>query len=204
MLKNLIVATLLATTAAAASSQTAPPASPTAPAAAASPAKKELVNRVLEIQRTAIEGMGRAMAEQPAAMLMQQAGQVLQQRVAAERREIVGREIEADVRKYVDETVPLMRDLAMKLAPGTIGAQLEEKMDEAELRQLLAALESPAFRKFQSLSTESQRVFTNKLMTEARPVLEPRARQMEQTVGRRLGLTNPGAGASGPAAAPKK
>ncbi len=198
MLKNLIVAALLATTSAATLAQTPASTSP------ASPVKKELVNRVLEIQRSAIEGMGRAMAEQPAAMLMQQAGPVLQQRVAAERREIVGREIEADVRKYVDETVPLMRDLAMKLAPGTIGAQLEEKMDEAELRQLLAALESPAFKKFQSLSTESQRAFANKLMTEARPVLEPRARQMEQTVGRRLGLTNPGAAASGPAAAPKK
>ena len=42
--------------------------------------------------------------------MMQQAGQALQQRVPADKREAVGQEIEADVRKYVDETYPMVRD----------------------------------------------------------------------------------------------
>jgi hypothetical protein len=45
------------------------------------------------------------MAQQPAAMMMQQAAPVLQ-RLPAERREAVARDIEADVRKYTEEAVP--------------------------------------------------------------------------------------------------
>ena len=202
MLKNLIVAALLAATAAAASSQTAPPASPTAPAAAASPAKKELVNRVLEIQRTAIEGMGRAMAEQPAAMLMQQAGQVLQQRVAAERREIVGREIEADVRKYVDESVPLVRDRAIKLAPTTLGVAIEEKFSEDELKQLIAWFDSPVNKKYQQFGAEMQNSFNEKLVADVRPTIEPKLQALEQQVRTSISsAVTASAGASAPAAA---
>ncbi len=171
--------------------------------AGTSAAKKELIARVLELQRPAVEAMGRGMAEQPAQQMMQQAGPILQQRVPAERREIVAREIEADVRKYVDEAVPLMRDLAVKLAPSTIGVVLDERMDEAELRQLIAALEAPAFRKFQQVSGEGQRAFMPKLMAEARPALEPKARAMDAAVAKRLGITPPpAASAPGPAAAP--
>ncbi len=169
--------------------------------ATASPTKKELIARVLELQRPALEAMGKALAEQPAQMMMQQAGPILQQRIAADKREVVAREIEADVRKYVDEAVPIVRDLAVKLAPSTLGVVLDERMDEAELRQLIAALEAPAFRKFQTVSGEGQRVFTPKLVAEARTVLESKARAMDQAVAKRLGITPPGA-ASAPAAAP--
>ncbi len=173
------------------------------------PAKKELIARVLELQRPALETLGRNIAEQPAAQMMQQAAPILQQRVAADRREIVAREIEADVRKYIDEAVPLVRDLAIKVAPSTLGVALDERMDEAELRQLIAALEAPAFRKFQQVSGEGQRTFMPKLVAEARPLLEPKARAMDQAVAKRLGIAPPSAAsgtvpATPPAASPKK
>lgn len=166
--------------------------------ATASPAKKELIARVLELQRPALEAMGRALAEQPAQMMMQQAGPILQQRIAADKREVVAREIEADIRKYVDEAVPIVRDMAVKLAPSTLGVVLDERMDEAELRQLITALEAPAFRKFQTVSAEGQRAFTPQLVSEARSALESRARAMDQAVAKRLGISPPGA-ASAPA-----
>lgn len=161
--------------------------------ATASPAKKELIARVLELQRPALEAMGRALAEQPAQMMMQQAAPILQQRVAADKREVVAREIEADVRKYVDEAVPIVREMAIRLAPSTLGVVLDERMDEAELRQLITALEAPAFRKFQTVSAEGQRAFTPKLVNEARSALEPKARAMDQAVAKRLGIPPPGA-----------
>jgi len=174
-----------------------------AQSASTSPAKKELIARVLELQRPALEGLGRALAEQPAGQMMQQVAPILQQRVPAERREIVAREIEADVRKYIDEAVPILRDMAVRLAPSTLGVVLDERMDEAELRQLIAALEAPAFRKFQQVSGEGQRVFMPKLAAEARPALEPKARAMDQAVAKRLGITQPPA-ASAPAPASNK
>ncbi len=174
-----------------------------AQSASTSPAKKELIARVLELQRPALEGLGRALAEQPAGQMMQQVAPILQQRVPAERREIVAREIEADVRKYIDEAVPIVRDMAVRLAPSTLGVVLDERMDEAELRQLIAALEAPAFRKFQQVSGEGQRVFMPKLAAEARPALEAKARAMDQAVAKRLGITQPPA-ASAPAPASNK
>ena len=128
-----------------------------AQAAASSPAKKELVARVLTLQMPAIEGMARVLAEQPAAQMMQQANMVLQNRIAPEKREAMGKEIQADLKKYVDEAVPLVRDRALKLAPSTVGALLEEKFTEDELKQLLAIIESPINKKFQQLGGAMQK-----------------------------------------------
>jgi hypothetical protein len=165
----------------------------------ASPAKKELIARVLELQRPAIEAIARSMAEQPAAQVMQQAAPFLQQRVAADKREVLAREIEADIRKYIEEVGPLARDKAIKLAPSTLGVTLDERMDESELRQLVAALETPAFRKFEQISGDAQRSFVPKLVGELRPTLEPKIRAMNETVAKRLGITPPASAASTPA-----
>ena len=195
MFKTLMIATLCAATTGAAFAQAAAP----APAG-----KKELVAKMLELQRPGLERLGQNMAEQPAMQLMQQAGVVLQQQPAGEKRDTTAREIEADLRKYAEETVPVVRAMAVKMAPSTFGAMMEEKMDESELRQVLAVLESPAFRKYLQLEAEAQRTMTPKLIAEARPYLEPKLRALDQTVGRRLGIKAPTAPASGPAPTGKK
>jgi uncharacterized protein len=169
----------------------------TAAALPSSPAKKELVTKVLDLQRPGIEAMGRSLAEQPAMQMMQQAGAALQ-RVPADKREVVAREIEADVRKYVEEAGPIVRDRAVKLAPSTIGQVLEDNFTEDELKQVLALLESPVNRKFQSLAPAMQKAITEKLVAETRASVEPKMRALEQTVARRLGVTPAAATASSP------
>ena len=164
--------------------------------AQATAAEKELVAKVLKLQQPGIEAMARGMAEQPAMQMMQQAGAALQ-RLPAERREAVARDIEADVRKYAEETVPLVRERANKLTPSTIGALLEERFTEDELRQVIAILESPVNRKFQSMAPDMQRAIGEKLIAEVRPLVEPKLRALDQSMGKRLGLTPP-AGASAP------
>jgi len=153
-----------------------------------SPAKKELVARLLTLQQPAIEGMARALAEQPAAQMMQQAGMALQTRIAPDKREAVGKDIQADLKKYVDEAVPLVRDRALKLAPSTIGALLEEKFTEDELKQLLAIIESPINKKFQQLGGDMQKALTEKLVADTRGLIEPKIRALDQSVGKHLGL----------------
>ena len=174
----------------------APAASPTP----ASPAKKELAARVLALMKPAVETLGLQLAQQPALQIQQRAGLALQG-VAAERREVLGREIEADLRKYFEETGPLVRDRAVKLAPTTIAPMLEDRFSEDELRQIIAMLESPLNRRFQQTFPEMQRVLAEKLVAEMRGDIETRARALEQTVGKRLNPTAPAA-AAGPAAAP--
>jgi len=163
--------------------------------------KKELVERVLQLQQPGIEAMARGLAEQPAMQLMQQAGQALQ-RLPAERREAVARDIEADLRKYAEEAVPIVSARATKLAPGTIGPLLEERFSEDELRQVIAMLESPVIRKFQGMAGEMQKALTEKLVGETKADIEPKVRAMQQTVAKRLGL--PAQPASAPAAPAKK
>lgn len=151
-----------------------------------SPAKKELVNRVLELQRPAIEAQVRNMAERPAVLIMQSVGATVQQRVPLEKREPLLKDIQAEVRKFVDEAGPLLREHALRLLPQTSGAVLESKFSEAELKQLIGALEAPAFRKYQASSEEMLRPLSDRLGAEARGDIEPRLKALEQVIRGKL------------------
>jgi uncharacterized protein len=197
MLNRLLAGTLLTTSALCALAQ-APAAAPAPAPAPVSAEKKALVARVLELQRPAIENMARLMAEQPAAQLAQLARAELQ-RATPERREVLARELDADMRKYIEDTVPVVQDRALKAAPSTMGAVLEARMDEADLKQLIAALESPGLRKFQALGNEMQSAIGQRTMADSRATIETNGRALEQAMRKRL--TPP---ASAPAATPAK
>lgn len=194
MMMKTWVATAALATATLAFAQTPP-----APAAGqSSAAKKQLVARVLELQKAGIESLGANLAAAPALQMRQQAGIALQQAVAPERREAVAREIEADLRKYVEDVGPGMRERALRIAPATVGAMLEERFTEDELKQLVALLESPVNRKFQAVAPEMQRALGERLIGETRATMEPKVRELEQTIARRLGLPGGSGGASAP------
>ena len=169
--------------------------------AQSTPAKKELVAKLLLQQQPAIEQLAQALAMRPAEQMMQQAGLALQSQVPADKREAIAKEIQADVKKYADETVPLVREQAVKLAPSTIGAVLEEKFTEDELKQLISIMESPVNRKFQQLGGEFQKVLMEKLVAETQGAVQPKVKALEQAVGKRLGL--PAQAAAAPAKAAK-
>ena len=155
--------------------------------AGSSATKKELVAKLLQLQQPGVEEMARQLASQPAMRLMQQVAPAVQA-LPAERREAVARDIEADVRKYVDEATPIVRDRAIKLAPGTIGAMLEERLTEDELRQVIAILESPVNRKFQQMGPDMQKALGEKLIADTRSEVEPKVNALSQTVAKRLGI----------------
>ena len=179
----------------------------TAASAPASAAKKELVQKVMVLQQPAIDKLASGLVEQPAMQMMQAAGRALQQQVPADKREAVGKTIEADIRKFVDESAPLMRERAAKLVPSTIGATMEEKFSEDELRQLIAWLESPVNKKYGQLGAEMQNNFIQKLVADSRPAIDPRLQALEAKVRASLGPPVQGAPASSApakAAAPAK
>lgn len=202
-MKRLMLAALMAG-AGAAYAQTAPQTPTTAPTASApvSAAKRELVQKILVLQQPGIENLARSLVEQPAVQMAQAAGRALQTQVAADKRDAAGKSIDADIRKYVDESFPVIRDRAVKLAPSTIGAVLEEKFSDDELKQVIAWLDSPINKKYQQLGPEMQNGFMQKLVSEARPVLDPKLQALEQKVRTTLGV--PVGGAAAPAAAEPK
>ena len=166
----------------------------TNPASTSSPAKKELVAKVLKLQQPGVENVARLLIQQPVAQMMQQVAPALQQRVAADRREAVARDIQADARKYVEDLGPTAKEKADKIAPAVLGPILEEKFTEDELRQLITIIESPVNRKYQSLGGEMQKALAEKLLGEMRPLMEPKLRTLQQTVAGRLAPAASGPG----------
>lgn len=180
---------------------TASQAQVTAPAAPlpSSPAKKELIAKLGVIQQPGVEALSRNILQQPLAQLMQGAGAALQQ-VPADKREATAKAMEAEIKKFVDENTPMMRDRALKLAPSTVGVMLDERFTEDELRQLLNWLESPVSKKFSQVNNELQKALADKLLAEAGPTLDTRFKALQATLAKILGITPaPAASATPPA-----
>jgi uncharacterized protein len=192
----ILLAALLAPLAQAQTAASAPASAP------ASAAKKALVARILKLQQPGVENLARQLAAQPAVELMQRAQMALQ-RLPAEQREQLARDIQGDVRKYADEATPLVRDRALELAPATIGSLLEDRFSDAELKQIAAMLESPAVRKFQGLLGDMQRSLGERLVAETRASVDPKLRALEQSVRGRLEAAAAASAASAAAGASK-
>jgi uncharacterized protein YqgV (UPF0045/DUF77 family) len=157
--------------------------------AQSTPAKKELVQRLLRLQQSDIEGFARSVVERPAAQMMREAGLAMQQmQLAPDKRDATGKAIEAEVKKYVDEAYPIVRERAVKLAPSTIGAVFEDKMTEEELKLLVAWLESPTNKKYQQIGTELRNGFTQQLLAEMPGVLDPKLRALDGRIRVVLGV----------------
>lgn len=156
-------------------------------AADASAAKKELVKKALQLQQPGIEGVGSLVAGQTAQQMLQAAGQQAG-RVPAEQREKVGKDIQEDVRKFYDEVLPTLRAAAVKQAPATLGASLEEKLSEDELKTLIAWLESPVSKKYQQISAEAQPALAQKVVADTKPTVEPKLKALHESIAKKLGL----------------
>ena len=154
------------------------------------PSKQALVDKLLKLQQPGIELAARSIVERPAAQMMQEVGRVLQQ-APADKREAIGKAIEADAKQYVEETYPPVRERAIALAPSTLGVTMADKFTEDELKQLVAWFESPVNKKFQQVSGEMQSSYMQKLVADVRPTVEPNLRGLEQKV--RAALSPPAA-----------
>ena len=187
------LATVLA--AGAAAQAPTPSTTTTTTTAPSSPAKKELVQKILQLQQPEIENVARSIVERPAAQMMQEAGLAMQRQVPPDKREAMGKAIEAEVKKYVDESYPLVRERALRLAPSILGAALEDKFSEDELKQLLAWLESPVNKKFQQLGTV-RNTFVQKVLSESIAAVDPKVSALDGRIRVILGVPPANAGAA--------
>lgn len=152
------------------------------------PTKKELLGRVLQLEQISIERSAQALAERPAQQLMQQANLTLASRAPSDKREALAQDIQADVRTYLDEAVPLVRERAVRLAPATIGPVLDDAFSEDELRQLIAIIESPVNRKYLRMRGELQQALAERVVADTLEVIEPKVTLLSQTIVKRLKL----------------
>jgi hypothetical protein len=158
--------------------------------------KRELVQQLLALQKTGLEEMARMIVERPAVQTLQAARSALDTQPPSERRDSAGRTVETEVKKFIDEAVPVLRERALKIAPDTYGAALEEKFNETELKQLVAWYGSDLSKKYQLTVPDLQNAFGQKLVAEAGPLLDGKLQALQQKV--RAALGTPGS-APGPA-----
>ena len=150
-----------------------------------SPAKKELVQKILQHQKPAFENAGTTLANQVASQVMQMTAQAIS-RAPADKREALANEARAEIKKFFDDASAVMREQSVRVAPGIVGAALEEKFSEDELKTLLAWLESPVSRKFQQTALEVQQGLSQKVVTDTKPAIEPKLKALEQTLTKKL------------------
>ncbi len=171
--------------------------------------KAALVKQFLDMQRPGIEALARGLVEQSSAPIAQAGSQYLQTQVPADKRESAAKAADAELKRYFDETYPVVRDKALQLAPTTIGPLMEQTFSEDELRQLLAWISSPLSKKYQDLNPKMQTALTEKLVAETRASVEPKMRALDASVAQALGAPTappdqPAAKAAAPAKAPAK
>lgn len=165
--------------------------------------KKELVNKVLALQKPQYEQFGLMMAQGSIQPMIQGAGMALQQRVAADKREAVGKAMDAEVQAFMKDVGPALRASALKNAPEAIGAKLEASFNEAELKQIIGYLESPVMKRYIQLGPEFQQALATKMRADNQQLIETKARALNGKLAAHLGL--PAQVGSAPAAgsAPK-
>ena len=152
--------------------------------ATVTPAKQELMQRLMQLWH--VEAIGDTMLQQPVTDALQQARAVLQSRVPAERQDAAMRDVAADAKKFLDEATPVVRSSTQKLIPSTVMPLLAERFTEDELRQIIKMLESPVKRKFEAMLPELQKALGQKIAADTGPVIDPKLQEMKQSIGLRL------------------
>lgn len=168
--------------------------------AAYAQSKKELAAKVVALQMPAVDAMAAGIARDTAGRLMDAAGQALGG-VPEDKREALGKQVQADVKAFYDDIVVRLHDSGVKNAPLVLGPMLEEKFTEDELKQVAVWLESPAAKKFQQLGGEMQSQMSRKLVEDTKPAVEPKLKTLEQTLQKRFAQFAPAGAASAPATA---
>lgn len=168
-----------------------------------SPAKKALVDKLVQLQQPQLELLARNIVQQPIGPLMQSAGQALQQ-VPADKREATGKAMEVEIKKFVDDNVAYVKDKAAKMAPTTTAAFLDERFTEDELKQVVAWFESPVSKKFGQVQMELNKALLDKVVGEAGPTLQDRFKTLYASLAKHLGIPVPASAPKPAASAPTK
>lgn len=153
-------------------------------AEAIAPAKKALVDRVLQLWQ--IDTIGQSMLQAPVSDAVQQARAMLQGRAAPEKRDAAMTDIVGEARKFMEETTPIARASADKLIPTTVAPLLAERFTEEELKQMVAILESPVKKKFEAMVPELQKKLGESVAADTRAVIDPKLKGLQERIGLRL------------------
>jgi len=183
----LAVAAMAVSSAAHAQAAKPAPAAP-APAAAAAPIdadKQKQIDRILAVFHPE-NGVLQAVQQQGVKAYQQSAIVLQTNQVPQDRKEKTLKEIEGDVQKYIDTTMPVAVASAKKFVEPTSAPILAQNFTTEELRQLATMLESPLKQKFEKVAVQLQDAVGQKVSADIGPQVNKNAQAMTEAVGGKL------------------
>ncbi|MCH8179302.1 MAG: hypothetical protein IIA02_05910 [Proteobacteria bacterium] len=144
--------------------------------------KREQILRLPIAQKQALDGLATDITQAPARQLMGQFVQPAMGLVPPDKREAAAQQIDAELQKYQDAAVPLVKSSATKVGPQAVVGVLEDKFSEEELKQLGAMLDSPILKKYQGIIPELQKTLIEKVSNDARPQVDPKLQALQENV----------------------
>ena len=173
--------------------------------------KKELVQKLIDVQQASLENTARGLTENPARQLVAAAQQVIVQGVPEDKREATAKQVDAEIKKYLDAANPIVRASTLKQSQAAVAPLIEEKFTEDELKQLVGMLDSPVLKKYQGLLPEMSKTLVDKVVADARPQVDPKLQAtqnairtiLDKATGGKLSQQQPQESKPAPAAKPK-
>ncbi len=163
--------------------------------------KAALVKQFVELQKPGVEALARGLVQQSSDPIAAAGSEYLRTQVPADKREAAGKAADAELKKYYEESFPIVRDKALQAAPGALGPVLEQTFSEDELRQLVAWISSPLSKKYQDSTQAMQKALMEKVVVDTRGSIQPKLDALNVAVAKALGAPTDGAA---PAKTPTK
>ena len=106
-------------------------------------------------------------------------GPKLETNVPKARQEKASEELNAELKKYADDTVQLITKQVKKVSADVLVPAYAERFTQEELQQIAAFFESPVIKKYQAAAPELGNAFVQKLVEASRADVLVRAREFD-------------------------
>lgn len=171
--------------------QAAPASAPAAAAAPATPAapidaeKQKQIDRIMAIIHPE-NGVLQAVQEQGVKAMQQSSIALQTNQVPQERKEKALKDIQVDVQKYIDTTMPVAVASAKKNTLAVSAPILAANFSTDELRQLATMLESPLREKLEKVLPQMQNAVGQKVSADIGPTVNKNVQTMTEAVSGKL------------------
>ena len=170
---------------AAAASAPAPASAPAAPAAPIDAEKQKQIDRILALIHPE-NGVLQAVQEQGVKAMQQSSIALQTNQVPQDRKEKALKDIQVDVQKYIDTTMPVAVASAKKNTAPMSAPILAANFTTEELRQLATMLESPLRDKLEKVMPQLQNAVGQKVSADIGPTVNKNVQTMTEAVSSKL------------------
>lgn len=161
--------------------------SPTTTTAATAPEATAPQQAARLVQLLNLDDASVALIQRPLAQMMQNAATAMETSgVPKAQHEALLAEVRGDVKAVADKLVPLVKTSAEKAMSSAVSKPLTERFTAAELRQLVAYLESPLNKKFLTMLPELQAALNAQVLADTRDAVTPQLNELQKTVTARI------------------